>query len=209
MNVLLAIRIARSLRTELKIVLVSLAVVLLLPIIGILVIAQSGVQAISDALAWLNPTTHIVDVRKPTGELLLQLSATTNWPVKGYVSEEFGVPRWPWQPTHTGIDIANPDHREGDAVTPFMAGKVTTADDSERTGWGKHVIVDHGNNITSLYGHMSAVKVAKEQEVKPGDLIGLMGDTGTSTGPHVHFEIRVYGVPVNPRIFVLGEPVLR
>lgn len=89
-----------------------------------------------------------------------------------------------------------------------MVGKVIIADDSEKTGWGKYVVVDHGNSITSLYGHLSAVNVVKDQEVKPGDIIGLEGSTGHSTGSHVHFEIRVYGVPVNPRVFMVGEPVL-
>ena len=71
---------------------------------------------------------------------------------------------------------------------------------------GKYVMVDHGNNITSIYGHMSDVQAIEGQEVSPGDIIGLEGQTGHATGPHVHFEIRVYGIPVNPRVFMIGEP---
>lgn len=71
-------------------------------------------------------------------------------------------------------------------------------------GFGKHIIVDHGDNITSLYGHLDKIFVIRGQEVKPGDIIGLRGDTGWSTGPHLHFQINVFGIPVNPRTF-LGE----
>lgn len=178
----------------------------MLPAITVLALAGSGLGPVSKALAAVNPITHFVEVRDPNGEIVAQLDATTTWPVKGVITEEFGVPHLPWQATHTGIDIANSQQKIGDPVTPFMSGKVITADPSEKTGWGKYVVVDHGNNITSLYGHLSAVNVTKGQEVKLGDVIGLEGSTGRSTGPHVHFEVRVYGVPVNPRVFVLGEP---
>lgn len=205
---LLCWRLFTSFRTEVKVVVISLAVFLMLPVFAVIVAAGSGLAVLSNALAMLNPITHLVEVRNPKGEIIVQLEATTTWPVRGYVSEEFGVPHLPWQETHTGIDIANPEGNIGDPVTPFMAGKVIKPDSTEKTGWGKHVIVDHGNNITSLYGHLSAVNVTEKQDVKPGDIIGLEGSTGHSTGSHVHFEIRVYGIPVNPRVFMVGEPIM-
>lgn len=128
------------------------------------------------------------------------------WPVCGIVTASFGVPHRPWQATHTGIDIANSNGRSGDDISPFKKGVVITADSSVSTGWGKHVIVDHGNNITSLYGHMSGVNVKVGQRVTPGDTIGWEGSTGNSTGPHVHFEIRKNGAPVDPRDLVRGNP---
>lgn len=203
---LLLLRVASTFKTEIKVVLISLGVILLLPVLAVVVIASSGLAIVSSALAAVNPITHFVEVRNPKGEVIAQLQATTTWPVQGVITEEFGVPHLPWQPYHTGIDIANRQRKIGDPVTPFMAGKVTVADSSEKTGWGKYVIIDHGNSITSLYGHLSAVKAAKDQEVKPGDVIGLEGSTGNSTGPHLHFETKVSGVPVNPRVFMVGEP---
>ena len=67
-------------------------------------------------------------------------------------------------------------------------------------------MIDHGNNITSLYGHMSETDATPGQVVKLGDVIGKSGSIGWSTGPHVHFQINVFGIPVNPRTFVEGDP---
>jgi murein DD-endopeptidase MepM/ murein hydrolase activator NlpD len=86
-----------------------------------------------------------------------------------------------------------------------MAGTVTGAG-AVSTGCGQCVIVDHGNNVTSSYSHMSTVLVSKGQQVKPGDVLGLEGDTGWAFGVHLHFMIRVYGMPVDPRTFMVGEP---
>ena len=69
-----------------------------------------------------------------------------------------------------------------------------------------YVVIDNGNNVTSLYAHLSKIAVTKGQDVQPGDVIGLEGGTGWATGPHVHFETRVFGIPVNPRTFVAGNP---
>lgn len=204
---LLAWRIFRSLRTEAKIVLVALAALLLLPMMAVAAIASSGLAVVSSALAVFNPITHLVEVHDPKGNIIAQLQATTTWPVKGYVSLEFGE-RSPFQKHHTGIDIANPNGQVGDPVTVFMTGKISKVDDEGKSGYGKFVIVDHGNNITSLYGHLFATSAKEKQDVKPGDVIGLEGETGHATGPHVHFEIRVYGIPVNPRVFMVGEPTL-
>ncbi len=156
--------------------------------------------------ATLNPQTNSIELHDPaTGKVIKDLKITAVWPVHGVVTLEFGASDFPFQLFHTGIDIANPHSQIGDPITPFTEGTVTFAGESP-IGLGKHVIIDHGDNITSFYGHMSAVYAVKGQKVKPGDVIGLEGQSGWATGPHVHFQIDVYGIPVNPRTFLQGNP---
>lgn len=114
------------------------------------------------------------------------------------ITLEFGESDLPYQLFHSGIDIAS---KKGDPVTSFMPGKVIYAGEIF-WGYGKHVIIDHGDNITSTYAHLDKINVKEGQEVKPGDVIGLEGSTGWSTGNHLHFQINVFGVPVNPRVFL-------
>ena len=68
--------------------------------------------------------------------------------------------------------------------------------------YGKHVVLDHGNGVTSLYGHLLKLYVEKGEHVEKGQVIGLVGSTGRSTGPHLHYEVRVDGKPVDPRGFL-------
>ncbi len=199
--------IVRKVPNELKIVLAVLATLLLLPLISVGVMATTGIPEVSDALVSVNPTTHQVEVRNADGTIVTTINATTAWPVCGVITTEFGTPHLPFEVRHSGIDIAANGRVIGDPVTPFMEGEVIAVIDSNK-GYGKHVIVSHGFGITSLYGHLSALNAATGQRVKPGDVIGLEGSTGMSTGPHVHFETRVAGLPVNPRIFMIGNPVL-
>jgi len=198
----------RSSKNELKIVGGVFAVLFILPLFAVVLIANAGLAEVAHALVSLNPVNHQVEVHDASGKLITQLQVSTVWPVVGVVTTEFGQPDLPYQLFHTGIDIANRHKQIGDPVTPFMAGKVIKAvtSASNPTGYGKYVLVDHGNNLTSLYGHLSEVRATKDQDVKPGDVIGLEGQTGHATGPHVHFEIRVYSIPVNPRIFMVGNP---
>ena len=193
--------ILRKSKRELQIIGITFAVLFILPIVAVVVIANAGITEVASALAAVNPITHRVEVKDANGKVLAELEASTVWPVKGYISEEFGVPHMPWQPYHTGIDIANPYSKIGDPVTPFMAGTVIATPELT-TSFGKHVIIDHGNGITSLYGHLSQITTQKGAVVKPGDVIGLEGSTGASTGPHVHFEIRLFSIPVNPHTFM-------
>lgn len=203
-NVALLLK-ASSYKKEITTVLGTLAFILVLPIFAVLTIADSGVSAASDALAALNPVSHMVEVRDSKGNIVAQLQTTTVWPVKGNVTTEFGEPDPPYQTHHTGIDIAD---KIGDPITTFMEGTVIQVENNPDNprGYGKYVTISHGNSITSLYGHMSQTNVTIGQTVKPGDVIGLEGSTGHSTGAHVHFEIRVSDIPVNPRIFMIGDP---
>ena len=95
---------------------------------------------------------------------------------------------------HHGIDLAGP---YGLSIYASGAGKVITAKHN-RYGYGNEVIVDHGFGYTSIYAHLQDILVEKGQEIKRGEVVGTMGSTGRSTGPHLHYEIRKDGHPVNP-----------
>lgn len=95
---------------------------------------------------------------------------------------------------HPGLDL---DGNTGDPIKSIKAGKVDIAE-SESFGYGKHVIVDHGENLKTLYAHLSKINVKAGDIVTTDSVIGLMGSTGHSTGSHLHFEVRQNGIPVNP-----------
>ena len=123
------------------------------------------------------------------------ISSTTPsiWPARGEISSPYGL-RWNGSDFHPGIDIAN------DMGTPIVA----TADGTVRVagwnagGYGNMVDIDHGNGIMTRYAHAMQVVVSPGQHVRRGQIIAYMGSTGFSTGPHVHYEVRVNGSPVNP-----------
>jgi murein DD-endopeptidase MepM/ murein hydrolase activator NlpD len=194
----------KATKTQLLIIFSTLAVIILLPILVVFTAASAGVQAVSNALAFINPVTHLVEVHDPDGNLIAQITATTTWPAAGMVTTEFGDPT-PYQKHHTGLDIAG---KQGDPITPFMAGKVITVqnDPNNSSGFGRYVAIDHGNAITSIYAHMLETNAVMGQDVTPGDVIGYEGATGHAIGVHLHFEIRIYNVPVDPRIFLVGGP---
>lgn len=116
------------------------------------------------------------------------------WPTAGMtITQYFGSTSFnPW---HTGIDI---DSRSGWDIFASDGGTVTTAAWGWGGGYGNHVIIDHGNGYSTLYGHLSSLDVSAGQYVSKGQRIGTMGSTGWSTGPHLHFEIRYGGSYLNP-----------
>lgn len=130
---------------------------------------------------------------------------STAWPLNGIVTTEFGVPHYPWQRTHSGIDISSARSAGTAPVTAFRAGTVIETIYSY-SGYGNHVAIDHGNGVTSLYAHLSSIAVSRGQVVQSGDILGREGSTGASTGAHLHFEIKVNGQPVNPRGHIPGSP---
>lgn len=132
-------------------------------------------------------------------------NAVPQWPIRGIVTEEFGVPHWPYQPTHTGIDISDAAAPGVTPIKPFKPGRVIAVVHSD-AGFGNHVIVDHGGGLLSLYGHMYSTAVQVGQLVDESTTLGLEGSTGVSTGVHVHFEIDLNGQPVNPHLYVTGQP---
>ncbi|MEL6390366.1 MAG: M23 family metallopeptidase [Bacteroidota bacterium] len=100
---------------------------------------------------------------------------------------------------HEGIDFTAP---EGTPIQATGNGVVVRVQ-SITTGYGKNVIIDHGYGFKSLYGHLKEIEVKVGQRVKKGERIGIVGQTGTSTAPHCHYEVRIDNVPVNPIDYVL------
>lgn len=118
------------------------------------------------------------------------------WPASGPITSPFGWRTHPIFGTsryHSGIDIGA-DY--GDAVAAADSGVVVFA--GWMGGYGKAVIIDHGNGISTLYGHNSELLVSEGQRVRKGETISRVGSTGYSTGPHLHFEVRQDGSPVDP-----------
>jgi murein DD-endopeptidase MepM/ murein hydrolase activator NlpD len=118
------------------------------------------------------------------------------WPVLGHITDSFGQRLDPFSGEgafHTGVDVAT-DY--GAPVHVTADGVVTVAD--THSGYGRLVVVDHGFGITTCYAHLSAYAVQAGTRVKRGEVIGYTGISGRSTGPHVHYEVRVNNAPVNP-----------
>ena len=118
------------------------------------------------------------------------------WPTQGYISSPYGL-RFGGTEFHQGIDIA------AEMGTPIVAaadGVVTAA--GWNGGYGNMVDVDHGSGVVTRYGHASAVAVTVGQQVRRGQVIAYVGSTGRSTGPHLHYEVRVGGQPVNPAAYL-------
>jgi murein DD-endopeptidase MepM/ murein hydrolase activator NlpD len=119
-----------------------------------------------------------------------------SWPVVAPVTSGFGYrihPIFHVRRLHTGIDL---DATTGESIRAAAAGTVIFA--GWRSGYGKCTIIDHGGGIATLYAHQSAILVSAGQVVKRGAVVGKVGSTGYSTGPHLHFEVRVNGSPVDP-----------
>ena len=160
---------------------------------------HTGVNIVSDALVGLNPITNTIQIKNPAdGSVVKEINPEVVWPIEGNISLRFAESS-SYQKFHSGIDIVSEGGLIGDPITTAMEGTIIYAGEIF-WGYGKHIIIDHGDNVSSLYGHLDRIFVFKGQKVKIGDIIGTMGNTGWSTGPHLHFEIRVYGIPVNPEV---------
>lgn len=117
-----------------------------------------------------------------------------------YVSSSYGYRSDPFTRSaafHAGLDFPGP---MGSPIFAAAKGKVTFV--GWRQGYGNYIEISHGNGLTTRYGHLSAFKTKVGQQVDAGTVIAAMGSTGRSTGPHLHFEVRVNGQPVNPRPFL-------
>jgi murein DD-endopeptidase MepM/ murein hydrolase activator NlpD len=116
------------------------------------------------------------------------------WPIRGAITSPYG-PRWGG--FHTGIDI---DCETGDPIHAAKSGRVIASEWGG--GYGNMIIIDHGNGVTTLYGHQSRLIAHDGQSVPRGQTIGRCGSTGHSTGSHLHFEVRINGHHTNPRPFL-------
>jgi murein DD-endopeptidase MepM/ murein hydrolase activator NlpD len=125
----------------------------------------------------------------------------TRKPAVGYFTSGFGIRKAPIGgrvKMHEGLDIAN---RPGTPIKAPADGTVLFAD--SKSGYGQTVILDHGYGLETWYGHTRKILVKKGQVIRRGDSIALLGNTGRSTGPHVHYEVRVHGTPVDPLSYIL------
>ena len=121
-------------------------------------------------------------------------------PVTGVISSRYGENSRIRSSTHTGLDIAA---ATGTPISVVSEGTVIFAD---RSGsYGNLVKIDHGNGVETWYAHANKLNVTVGQKVKAGDIIATVGSTGNSTGPHLHFEIRINGVHVNPQKYLYNK----
>jgi murein DD-endopeptidase MepM/ murein hydrolase activator NlpD len=126
--------------------------------------------------------------------------APSLWPLEGRVGSSFGQRQDPINGEgafHSGIDIDAP---YGSPVRAAADGDVTEA--AMHSGYGREIVIEHGHDVMTVYGHLSAMSVVPGQHVLRGQVIGLVGQSGRATGPHLHYEVRVHKVPVNPHKYL-------
>ena len=136
-----------------------------------------------------------------TGSLVASPIPNLSSPISGWISSEFGYRTHPITDKldyHTGVDIAA---AQGEDILAAAAG--TVVETGESNSLGLYVILQHGNAVQTVYGHCSKILTREGARVKAGTRIALVGSTGVSTGPHLHFEIRIGGSPVDPIEYVL------
>jgi len=133
----------------------------------------------------------------------LLASVPATWPARGWVTSDFGQRLDPYtaeRVMHTGLDIAaehgKPVYAPSDGVVVFAGPE---------GGYGNVIVIDHGYGIKSRYGHLAQMLVRAGDRVRRGQQVAAIGNTGRSTGPHLHYEVRVNGVPQNPRKFILDD----
>jgi murein DD-endopeptidase MepM/ murein hydrolase activator NlpD len=127
-------------------------------------------------------------------------AAPTLWPVQGRITGSFGERIDPFNGEgafHRGVDISS---EIGTRVVAPADGIVEFSD--QMNGYGRTVVIDHGNGISTLYGHLSGFAVSPGQLIHRGDTLGYVGQTGRSTGPHLHYEVRILNTPVNPHKYL-------
>ncbi len=159
---------------------------------------QNIVRLRAMALAEEQESARISDLLKGGSHGSGKYAGTFTWPTPGYtrVSSPFGMRMHPIlhvRKMHTGIDIHVPS---GAKIVAAGSGTVISA--GSRGGYGNCTLIDHGDGLVTLYAHQQKILVSRGQRVSEGQQIGLVGTTGLSTGPHLHFEVRVNGNPVNP-----------
>jgi len=150
----------------------------------------------------LQGTFNVLEKAYQTQSLLLASTPSIK-PVKGILGHGYGWRRDPFtgqREFHKGIDISAPTGRDVLAPADGIVIKV-----SREAGYGKVVYLSHGNGITTRFGHMSEFNVQLGQKVKRGDAIGFVGSSGRSTGPHLHYEVLVHKIKVDPMSYILED----
>ncbi|MDD4178906.1 MAG: M23 family metallopeptidase [Candidatus Margulisbacteria bacterium] len=120
-------------------------------------------------------------------------STPSSWPIYGRLASLFGYRSSPWRGFHAGIDISA---RYGAPARATANGVVSYI--GWRSGYGKTVEINHGHGVSTLYAHNSSYAVRVGQRVKKGQVVSYVGMTGWTTGPHLHYEVRRWGTPLNP-----------
>ena len=143
------------------------------------------------------PPAHLT---RPDGREETLAALRFRWPVYGPISSDFGAPRPSRTGSHAGVDIGA---SRGTFVRAPAGGTVAFV--GWRSGYGRTIVIDHGHQISTLYGHLAKPAVVRGQAVEEGAGIGLIGATGHASGPHLHYEVLVDGRPVNPRL-VFARP---
>ena len=141
---------------------------------------------------------HLCELDAATPKLPVEVDSPSRWPLQGTyrITSGYGIRRDPFDGTrqfHEGIDLAT---TFGEKVTAAAAGVVIEA--RRHGGYGNMVLIDHGDGLATLYGHLRRSFVQEGQKVSEHDVIGEVGSTGRSTGPHLHFEVLQEGKPVDP-----------
>ena len=130
-------------------------------------------------------------------------STPSVWPTRGWVTSGFGYRKSPFtglREKHEGWDIGA---RSGSAVRATADGMIIVA--GRERGYGKLIEIDHGYGVVTRYGHNSKNLIKVGSKVKRGQIVALVGNTGRSTGPHLHYEVLVNGVPTNPKNYILED----
>lgn len=167
---------------------------------------QSGTHTVTDLVTYRGETEYDREqlqetvqvaavaqvVRRGTKSRPSYMYPCTNWPI----TSRFG---YRWGRLHAGTDVGVPT---GTTVRASRAGQVTVA--GWLGGYGNCVMIDHGDGVTTVYGHLSEITVSVGEYVDQGERVALSGNTGRSTGPHLHFEIRINGTPVDPEPYLQG-----
>jgi len=166
------------------------------------VLAPRALAAIDESLTSL--TRRSAQLEEFYRDQTLVLASTPSiWPVRGYLSAGFGNRKDPFtgqRDFHSGIDVSTPI---GTRIFAPADGVVLSA--AVQGAYGNSIVVDHGYGVVTRYGHLDAYAIRPGQRVRRGDLIGFVGSTGRSTGPHLHYEVWVRDQAQNPIHFILDE----
>lgn len=158
---------------------------------------EEGLAALAGKMAHLERNIHVYE------RVLRERGYTpTVWPVMGKLEGGFGGRRNPFGGSsyefHSGQDI---EAASGAPVVSGASGQVSFV--GWQNGYGQLIVIDHGGGLSTRYGHLSRIDVAPGQTLTRGQLIGSVGSTGRSTGPHLHYEVRINDQPVNPLQYLL------
>jgi murein DD-endopeptidase MepM/ murein hydrolase activator NlpD len=154
-------------------------------------------DSIAEAATHRTAPAHLT---RPDGREETLAALRFRWPVYGPISSDFGAPRPSRTGFHAGVDIGA---SRGTFIRAPAGGTVAFV--GWRSGYGRTIVIDHGHQISTVYGHLAKPDVIRGQTVEEGAGIGLIGATGHASGPHLHYEVLVNGRPVNPRL-VFARP---